>query len=93
MDAWVPTAVRIVAFVGDSITDGRGSDDNNHQPDLLLVRAHAQSSASLRALAFRNQVAGGNRILADGLEPNTIERFDCDVLTQLVCATSFSSRA
>ena len=80
----MPTAVRTVAFVGDSITDGRGSDDNanNRWPDLLLARAHAQSSASLRALAFGNQAAGGNRILADGLGPNAIGRFDRDVLAQ-----------
>ncbi|KAH9918746.1 extracellular GDSL-like lipase/acylhydrolase [Epithele typhae] len=74
LEAWVPR----------TITDGRGSDDNknNRWPDLLLARAHASPDPLLRALAFGNQAAGGNRILADGLGPNAIGRFDRDVLAQ-----------
>ena len=43
LDAWVPKSISTVAFVGDSITDGRGSDDNmnNRWPDLLLARLQA----------------------------------------------------
>jgi lysophospholipase L1-like esterase len=84
LDAWVPTSVRTVAFVGDSITDGRGSDTdkNDRWPDLLLARLQASGDSSLTSLAFGNQAAGGNRILADGLGPNAIGRFDRDVLSQ-----------
>ncbi|KAI0370010.1 extracellular GDSL-like lipase/acylhydrolase [Pilatotrama ljubarskyi] len=84
LDAWVPTMQRTVAFVGDSITDGRGSDTdkNNRWPDLLFSRVHSSGDSSLNTLAFANQAAGGNRILADGLGPNALGRFDRDVLSQ-----------
>ena len=84
LDAWVPTSIRTVAIVGDSITDGRGSDDNrnNRWPDLLLARLQSSGDPSLNTLALANQAAGGNRILADGLGPNAIGRFDRDVLAQ-----------
>ncbi|KAI0652624.1 extracellular GDSL-like lipase/acylhydrolase [Trametes meyenii] len=84
LDAWVPTSERTVAFVGDSITDGRGSDTdkNNRWPDLLFNRVHASRDAALNTLAFANQAAGGNRILADGLGPNALGRFDRDILAQ-----------
>ncbi|KAI9066517.1 extracellular GDSL-like lipase/acylhydrolase [Trametes sanguinea] len=84
LDAWVPKTERTVAFVGDSITDGRGSDTdkNNRWPDLLWNRIHASWDPSLNTLAFANQAAGGNRILADGLGPNALGRFDRDVLSQ-----------
>ncbi|KAI8981331.1 extracellular GDSL-like lipase/acylhydrolase [Trametes punicea] len=84
LDAWVPNAERTVAFVGDSITDGRGSDTdkNNRWPDLLWNRVHASKDPALNTLAFANQAAGGNRILADGLGPNALGRFDRDVLSQ-----------
>lgn len=84
LDAWVPNAVRTVAIVGDSITDGRGSDDNknNRWPDLVLARLQSSKDPSLTTLALANQAAGGNRILADGLGPNALGRFDRDVLSQ-----------
>ncbi|KAI0746578.1 extracellular GDSL-like lipase/acylhydrolase [Daedaleopsis nitida] len=84
LDAWVPTSISTVAIVGDSITDGRGSDTdrNNRWPDLLLARLQSSGDAFLKNLAFANQAAGGNRILADGLGPNAIGRFDRDVLSQ-----------
>ena len=84
LDAWVPTTVSTVALVGDSITDGRGSDTdkNDRWPDLLLARLQASRDPFLTSLALGNQAAGGNRILADGLGPNAIGRFDRDVLPQ-----------
>ncbi|KAL1951020.1 hypothetical protein VTO73DRAFT_169 [Trametes versicolor] len=84
LDAWVPKTQRTVAFVGDSITDGRGSDTdkNNRWPDLLFARVHSSNDVALNTLAFANQAAGGNRILADGLGPNALGRFDRDVLSQ-----------
>ncbi|KIK68002.1 hypothetical protein GYMLUDRAFT_190935 [Collybiopsis luxurians FD-317 M1] len=69
-------------IVGDSITDGRGSDDNknNRWPDLLLARM--QQNPATSPIAVNNQAAGGNRILADGLGPNALGRIDRDVLAQ-----------
>ncbi|OJD36925.1 extracellular gdsl-like lipase acylhydrolase [Diplodia corticola] len=82
-----------LAIVGDSITDGRGSttDGNDRWPDALLDRLQQQqqqgsnSSSSpplLARIAIANQAAGGNRVLADGLGPNALGRFDRDVLAQ-----------
>ncbi|KAJ8520669.1 hypothetical protein ONZ45_g2534 [Pleurotus djamor] len=84
LDAWVPRAQRTLAIVGDSITDGRGSipDANNRWPDLVFARLQASNSPSLKTISFANQAAGGNRILADGLGPNALGRFDRDVLSQ-----------
>ncbi|KAJ6558067.1 extracellular GDSL-like lipase/acylhydrolase [Mycena capillaripes] len=69
-------------LVGDSITDGRGSDTdkNNRWPDLLLARMQKNSATS--QISVNNQAAGGNRILADGLGPNALGRIDRDVLAQ-----------
>ncbi|KAJ6562582.1 SGNH hydrolase-type esterase domain-containing protein [Mycena capillaripes] len=68
--------------VGDSITDGRGSDTdkNNRWPDLLLARM--QKNPAMSQISVNNQAAGGNRILADGLGPNALGRIDRDVLSQ-----------
>ncbi|KAF9017989.1 extracellular GDSL-like lipase/acylhydrolase [Hymenopellis radicata] len=82
LEAWVPPAHSTFAIIGDSITDGRGSDDNknNRWPDQLL--ALLQSSSNTSIIAIANQAAGGNRVLADILGPNALGRFDRDVLAQ-----------
>ncbi|KAL1645213.1 hypothetical protein SLS58_003920 [Diplodia intermedia] len=96
LDAWVPSSsasappAGTLALVGDSITDGRGSttDANDRWPDALLDRLQNDSSSSssssllLSRVAIANQAAGGNRVLADGLGPNALGRFDRDVLSQ-----------
>ncbi|KAH7310399.1 GDSL-like Lipase/Acylhydrolase [Stachybotrys elegans] len=70
-----------IAFVGDSITDGRGSTTNGNDrwPDQLLSRM--QESGRLNKTAILNVAAGGNRILADGLGPNALGRIDRDVIS------------
>ncbi|EJD40598.1 extracellular GDSL-like lipase/acylhydrolase [Auricularia subglabra TFB-10046 SS5] len=80
LEVWAPTTTRAFAIVGDSITDGRGSDTdkNNRWPDLVL--AQMQRNAFTANIAVLNQAAGGNRILADGLGPNALGRIDRDVL-------------
>jgi lysophospholipase L1-like esterase len=92
----VPRSSRAFVVVGDSITDGRGSDtDKNNRyapppvtslslippswPDLVLAKM--QKHSDTRDIAVLNQAAGGNRILADGLGPNTLSRIDRDVLS------------
>ncbi|CZR68568.1 related to lysophospholipase L1 and related esterases [Phialocephala subalpina] len=69
-------------IVGDSITDGRGSDTdkNDRWPDLVLARM--QKNRDTNNIAVLNQAAGGNRILYDGLGPNALGRIDRDVLAQ-----------
>lgn len=71
-----------IATLGDSITDGHGAttDGNDRWPDVLAKRL--QSSAATKAIAVLNQGIGGNRLLLDGLGPNTLARFDPDVLAQ-----------
>jgi lysophospholipase L1-like esterase len=70
-----------VVALGDSITDGRGAttNGNNRWPDVLARRLQA---AGLSNVGVLNQGIGGNRLLADGLGPNALARFDRDVLAQ-----------
>lgn len=80
IEAWAPKSTGSLLIVGDSITDGRGSDTNknNRWPDLVLARL--QQSTSTKHISIGNLAAGGNRILADGLGPNALGRIDRDVL-------------
>ncbi|CAG7852104.1 SubName: Full=Uncharacterized protein {ECO:0000313/EMBL:CCA73699.1} [Serendipita indica DSM 11827] len=80
VEAWAPSKVRALAVVGDSITDGRGSqtDQNNRWTNLLSARM--QKNGYTKNIAVVNQAAGGNRILYDGLGPNAQGRIDRDVL-------------
>lgn len=70
-------ASAIVAF-GDSITDGYGVQPNTNLrwTDGLIERLKGKNIAVL------NLGIGGNRVLADGLGPNGVSRFDRDVLSQ-----------
>ncbi|CZT15042.1 related to lysophospholipase L1 and related esterases [Ramularia collo-cygni] len=79
IEAWQPPSHSAFVLVGDSITDGRGSDTNgnNRWPDLLLDRM-AVSSPGISVI---NQAAGGNRVLADGLGPSALSRIERDVLS------------
>lgn len=81
VEAWVPPSTGTFAIVGDSITDGRGSetDKNNRWPDLLLARL--QKSPGTDRIGIANMAAGGNRVLADGLGPNALGRVERDVLS------------
>ncbi|KAH8820923.1 SGNH hydrolase-type esterase domain-containing protein [Xylogone sp. PMI_703] len=82
VEAFVPPADSAFVIVGDSITDGRGSDNNanNRWPDLVLAKM--QKNSSTANIAVVNQAAGGNRVLYDGLGPNALGRIDRDVLAQ-----------
>lgn len=77
--AAVSGASAIVAL-GDSITDGHGTTTNGNDrwPDLLAKRL----SAEKKEIAVLNQGIGGNRLLLDGIGPNSMARFDRDVLAQ-----------
>ena len=72
----------IVVAVGDSITDGYGSGDdkNARWPDALAARLRADRT--LAGWGVVNAGISGNRVLADGVGPSLIDRFDRDVLGQ-----------
>lgn len=72
----------VVAILGDSITDGRGSTTNGNDrwPDGLARRL--QADARTGSIAVLNQGIGGNRLLHDGLGPSALARLDRDVLAQ-----------
>jgi lysophospholipase L1-like esterase len=72
-----PNAVAVVVL-GDSITDGRGSttDGNDRWTDALADRLKESR------VAVVNQGIGGNAVLAGGLGPTALKRFDRDVLQQ-----------
>lgn len=73
---------RSVITLGDSITDGRGSttNGNNRWPDNLARRL--QTNSDTTHVSLINQGIGGNAVLAGGLGPTAIDRFDRDVLNQ-----------
>ncbi|KFY43179.1 hypothetical protein V494_02071 [Pseudogymnoascus sp. VKM F-4513 (FW-928)] len=81
VEAWVPDTSSSFIILGDSITDGRGSDDNknNRWPDLLLARMQTNQ---LSEVGVNNQAAGGNRVLQDGLGPSLISRYKRDAIEQ-----------
>ncbi|WP_129793849.1 SGNH/GDSL hydrolase family protein [Sphingosinicella sp. CPCC 101087] len=75
-------AVAAIVTLGDSITDGFGvaPDSDTRWPDFLARRLRADPRTG--HLAVLNHGIGGNRLLRDGLGPNTLARFDRDVLLQ-----------
>ncbi|WP_437871894.1 SGNH/GDSL hydrolase family protein [Sorangium sp. So ce363] len=77
----VPEAAAVV-ILGDSITDGRGSDTdgNTRWPDFLSRRL--RSNQGTQHVAVLNQGIGGGRVLAGGLGPTAKDRFQRDVLDQ-----------
>jgi lysophospholipase L1-like esterase len=71
-----------IVILGDSITDGRGSTTNynNRWTDVLAEALTANPQT--RGMAVLNAGLGGNRLLNDSKGPNTLARFDRDVLAQ-----------
>ncbi|HWY31459.1 MAG TPA: SGNH/GDSL hydrolase family protein [Candidatus Acidoferrum sp.] len=67
--------------LGDSITDGRGStnDQNDRWPDELA--AGLNTNPPTASVAVLNQGIGGNGIFG-GLGPAAVKRFDRDVINQ-----------
>ncbi|AXC12496.1 secreted protein, putative [Acidisarcina polymorpha] len=75
-----------IVVLGDSITDGHGATTNGNDrwTDDLSARLQqpAATNPATNRIAVLNQGIGGNRLLADGLGPNALARFDRDVLAQ-----------
>ena len=70
-----PAAARVVATLGDSITDGVGATEgaDRRWPDLLARRLGPRWGVA-------NEGISGNRVLNDGAGVNALARLDRDVL-------------
>jgi lysophospholipase L1-like esterase len=81
-EVWSTASTAAAAIVGDSLTDGRGSDTNGNDrwPDDLFSRLAGTPATS--HIAVLNQGIGGNRVLNDSLGPSALARLDRDVLAQ-----------
>lgn len=82
IDVLAGNSSRALVILGDSITDGRGSDTdgNDRWPDDLARRLN--TNAPTATVAVLNQGIGGNAVLAGGLGPTALARFDRDVTSQ-----------
>jgi len=82
IDVLVPSKTSSIAIIGNSITDGRGSDTNkqNRWPDVLSERLI--KNPATQNVGVLNLGIGGNCVLRGGLGPNALSRFDRDVLGQ-----------
>jgi lysophospholipase L1-like esterase len=71
-----------IVTLGDSITDGTRStpDTNSRWPNVLALRL--QERRGFDHLSVLNEGISGNRILSAGTGPNTLARFDRDVLSK-----------
>ncbi|MEV6368235.1 SGNH/GDSL hydrolase family protein [Micromonospora musae] len=79
----VETSVEVgaVALLGDSITDGWAStqDENRRWPDYLSRRLQAAQTGGVKGVA--NEGISGNKVLADGAGEAALRRLDRDVLS------------
>jgi lysophospholipase L1-like esterase len=82
IDVAAPDDAATIVALGNSITDGRGSGTNrqNRWPDNLARRLQAEPRTA--RVAVVNAGIGGNAVLAGGLGPPAVERFERDVLQQ-----------
>ena len=80
VDVIASSDTKVIATLGDSITDGTAStpDTNNRYPNLLAQRlADAGSNAAVLNLGI-----AGNRVLHNVVGPNALARFDRDVISR-----------
>jgi lysophospholipase L1-like esterase len=82
VEVWADQPGGVLAILGDSTTDGRGSttDQNRRWPDDLARRL--QGDPRTVRIGLLNEGIGGNRLLHDGLGPAALARLDRDVLEQ-----------
>jgi len=82
IDVLGPSASAAIVALGDSITDGHASTTNGNDRWTDVLAQRLQASSSERNIGVLNEGIGGNHLLTDGLGPNTLARFDRDVLAQ-----------
>jgi lysophospholipase L1-like esterase len=82
IDVVADASASAVVVLGDSITDGRGSDtDGNNRWTDNLARRLSENPAT-RNVAVLNEGLGGNAVLSGGLGPPAVTRVDRDLLGQ-----------
>jgi lysophospholipase L1-like esterase len=82
VDVAAGTGTSAIVALGDSITDGHGATTNGNDRWTDVLAARLQGAPGMTGIAVLNEGIGGNRLLADGLGPNALARFDRDVLAQ-----------
>ncbi|MGA0602146.1 SGNH/GDSL hydrolase family protein [Caulobacter sp. KR2-114] len=82
IEVGVAKKTKVIAAIGDSITDGFGSQmgANHRWPDHLAERLVARKAPTYFAVI--NTAISGNRLLHDFIGPNALSRLDRDVLAQ-----------
>ncbi len=82
IEVLAPSNAACIAILGNSITDGRGSTTNmqNRWPDIFSERLLQDSSTD--DIGVLNMGIGGNAVLAGGLGPTGVSRFDRDIINQ-----------
>lgn len=82
VDAQAPAGSAAIVALGDSITDGHATTTNGNDRWTDDLAARLQTSPATRNVSVLNQGIGGNCLLTQCLGPNTLARFDRDVLAQ-----------
>jgi lysophospholipase L1-like esterase len=82
IDVLAPPQSASIVALGDSITDGHASTTNGNDRWTDVLAERLQASPADRNIGVLNQGIGGNHLLTDGLGPNTLARFNRDVLAQ-----------
>jgi lysophospholipase L1-like esterase len=82
IDVKAPANAAAIAIIGNSITDGRGSETNkqNRWPDILSERL--LKNPATQHISVLNMGIGGNCVLKNCLGPSAISRFERDILHQ-----------
>lgn len=82
VDVLAAAPAACVAILGNSITDGRGSTTNeqNRWPDVLSERL--LQNPDKKHIGVLNMGIGGNAVLAGGLGPTAMSRYERDILDQ-----------
>jgi lysophospholipase L1-like esterase len=82
VDVLAPPFASAIIALGDSITDGHATTTNGNDRWTDVLAARLEAAPATRNIAVLNLGIGGNHVLTDGLGPNTLARFDRDVLAQ-----------
>jgi len=82
IDVLTTAKAAAIVTLGDSITDGAYSTANANQrwPDELARRL--QANPKYKRFSVLNEAISGNKLLVDGAGPNSLARFDRDILSQ-----------
>lgn len=82
VDVLSPSGAGAIVALGDSITDGHATTTNGNDRWTDDLAARLEASSGTRTISVLNQGIGGNCLLTQCLGPNTLARFDRDVLAQ-----------